>query len=202
MWLWAFGKAVILPFYRLLFRIRVEGTEHVPASGGVIICSNHISGHDPPLLGMLAPRLIRFMAKDELFRIPVIGWLAEHGGGALPVKRGTPDRAALKQSLEVLANGGCFGIFPEGTRSRTGNLLKPEPGTAYLALKSGAVVIPVGFSGTYQWFSTIRIRFGPPVDLSAFKGGRLTGENLEAAGGAIMAAIAALIDDPFRGRSG
>lgn len=201
MWLWAFGRAVLLPLYRLLLRVRVEGIEHVPASGGVIICSNHISAHDPPLLGMLSPRLIRFMAKDEIFRVPVIGWLAEHGGGAIAVKRGTPDRAALKQSLEILASGGCFGIFPEGTRSRTGSLGKAEPGTAYLALKSGVAVIPAGFSGTYRLFSSVTLRFGPPVDLSAFQGSRLTGENLDAAGGAIMAAIASLIDQRFRGQS-
>lgn len=196
MWLWSFGRAVVLPFYRLAYRITVEGVENVPREGGVILCSNHISGHDPPLLGMLSPRPVRFMAKEELFRIPGLRYFLSQGGGAFPVKRGTPDRAALKRSLEVLQEGGCFGIFPEGTRSKTGQLKRAEPGTAYLALKSGAPVIPVGFTGPYKLFSPVHIRFGKPVDLSPFLGAKVTSDNLEAAGEAIMAAIARLIYPP------
>ncbi len=193
MWLWSFGRAVILPFYRLAFRIRVEGREHVPSTGGVILCGNHISGHDPPLLGLVSPRNVRFMAKEEIFNVPVIGWFVKHGGGAFPVKRGTADRASLKRSLEVLEEGGVFGIFPEGTRVRTGKMGKLEPGTAYLALKSGATVIPVGFSSTYKLFSTVHIRFGPPIPLEEFQGKKLTSETLEAANEAIRAAIEAQI---------
>ncbi len=126
--------------------------------------------------------------------MPVIGWFARHGGGAFPVKRGKADRGALKQSLEVLANGGCFGIFPEGTRSATGKLAKLEPGTAYLALKSGATVIPVGFSGTYRLFSRLLIRFGKPIDLTGFSGRKLTSETLETVGEVITAGIAEQLD--------
>lgn len=195
MWVWGFGRAAILPFYRLALRIRVEGTENVPKDGGIIMCSNHIKIHDPALLGMLSPRPIRFMAKEELFKTPILSWFFSQGG-AFPVKRGTPDRAALKYSLELLANGECFGIFPEGTRSKTGQLGKAEPGTAYLALKSGASVIPVGFSGSYKLFSSLTIRFGMPVNLEPFKTGKLSSENLEAAGEAIMSAIRAQLEPP------
>jgi 1-acyl-sn-glycerol-3-phosphate acyltransferase len=194
LWLWSIGRAVVLPVYRLLYRIKVEGIENIPRAGGVILCSNHIRAHDPPLLGMITPRQVRFMAKEELFQVPVIGWLVRHGGGAFPVKRGTADRGALKQSLDVLANGGCFGIFPEGTRSSTGRMAKLEPGTAYLALKSGATVIPVAFSGTYGLFSRLLIRFGKPVDLTVYSGRKLTSETLETAGEVISAAIARQID--------
>lgn len=191
MWLWAFGRAVVLPFYRLAYRIRVEGSENVPSTGGVILCANHISGHDPPLLGMLSPRNVRFMAKEELFKIPVLGWFLGQGGGAFPVKRGTADRASLKRSLEVLQEGEVFGIFPEGTRNRTGTMGPLESGTAYLALKSGATVVPVGFSSTYKLFSPVIIRFGPPIDLEQFAGKKLTSETLEAANEAIRAGIQA-----------
>jgi 1-acyl-sn-glycerol-3-phosphate acyltransferase len=194
LWLWSIGRAVVLPVYRLLFRIKVEGLENIPRTGGIILCSNHIRAHDPPLLGMLAPRPVRFMAKEELFKVPVVGWFVLHGGGAFPVKRGTADRGALKQSLGVLAQGGCFGIFPEGTRSTTGKMSKLEPGTAYLALKSGATVIPVAFSGTYALFSRLLIRFGKPIDLSAFSGHKLTSETLETAGEVISQGIARQID--------
>lgn len=198
MWLWAFGKAVILPWYRLWLRLVVEGQEHVLAEGGLILCSNHIGAHDPGLLGMFSPRPVIFMAKEEIFKVPVIGWLVRSGTGAFPVRRGTPDRAALKRAADLLEAGGCLGIFPEGTRSKTGHLGKAEPGTAYLALKSGATVVPVGISGSYRLFSRITIRFGPPVDLSAFRTGRLTGEHLDAAGDAIMTAIASLVDPQHR----
>lgn len=198
MWLWSFGRAVILPFYRLAFRIRVEGRENVPDTGGVILCSNHISGHDPPLLGMLSPRNVRFMAKEELMKVPVLGWFLGQAGGAFPVKRGTADRASLKRSLEVLEQGGVFGIFPEGTRHRTGTMGKLESGTAYLALKSGAVVVPVGFSGTYRLLSTVLLRFGEPLSLAEFKGKKLTAETLDAANEAIRAAIEAQISPADR----
>lgn len=195
MWLYGFGKALVTPFYRLFFRIRVEGLEHVPAEGGVILCGNHFNGHDPLVVGVTTPRRVSFMAKEEIFKWPVLGTLAR-GVGAFPVKRGAADRASLKKALEVLAEGGCFGIFPEGTRSRTGQLRKAEPGTAYIALKAGVPVIPFGITSTYKLFSPILIRFGPPVNLDGFKGGKLSGESLEVAGQEIMASIGRLLEPP------
>lgn len=195
MWLYDFAKALVTPFYRLLFRIRVEGLGHVPREGGVILCGNHFNGHDPLVVGVVSPRRVSFMAKDEIFKWPVIGFLAR-GVGAFPVKRGAADRSSLKRALEVLAGGGCFGIFPEGTRSRTGQLGRAEPGTAYIALKAGVTVIPFGITSTYKLFSPIVIRFGPPVNLDQFKGARLTGEALDQAGQEIMAAIGGLLVPP------
>lgn len=195
MWLYGFGKALVTPIYRFLFRIRVEGLEHVPREGGVILCGNHYNGNDPVVIGIVAPRRVAFMAKDEIFKWPVVGWLAR-GVGAFPIKRGAPDRGSLKRSLEVLDQGGCFGIFPEGTRSRTGRLQKAEPGTAYIALKSGATVVPFGISGSYKLFSPLLVRFGPPVNLDRYKGGKLSSDSLEGAGHEIMAAIGRLLDPP------
>lgn len=195
MWLYSFGKALVTPIYRLIFRIRVEGLEHVPPEGGVILCGNHFNGHDPLVVGIVSPRKVSFMAKDQIFTWPVVGWLAR-GLGAFPVKRGTADRASLKKALEVLADGGCFGIFPEGTRSKTGQLRKAEPGTAYIALKAGVPVIPFGISSTYRLFSPVLVRFGPPVNLDQFKGAKLSGDSLEVAGQEIMAAIGRLLEPP------
>lgn len=195
MWLYGFGKALVTPIYRLIFRIRVEGLEHVPPEGGVILCGNHFNGHDPLVVGIVSPRKVSFMAKDQIFTWPVVGWLAR-GLGAFPVKRGTADRASLKKALEVLADGGCFGIFPEGTRSKTGQLRKAEPGTAYIALKAGVPVIPFGISSTYRLFSPVLVRFGPPVNLDQFKGAKLSGDSLEVAGQEIMAAIGRLLEPP------
>jgi 1-acyl-sn-glycerol-3-phosphate acyltransferase len=187
-WLYGFAKVVIGAVYRTLFRVQVQGLENVPAEGGVILCGNHFMAHDPIILGISAPRPVAFMAKAELFESRAFGFLVR-GLGAFPVKRGQPDRAALKRSLEVLQSGGCFGIFPEGTRNRTGRLKPAEPGTAYFALKTGAPVVPVGISSTYKLFSPVFVRFGKPVDLDRFRDGKLTSEALEAAGEAIMAGI-------------
>lgn len=195
MWLYGIGKALVAPIYRTMFRIRVEGLEHVPKEGGVILCGNHFNGHDPLVVGVVSPRRISFMAKEEIFTWPVVGWLVR-GLGAFPVKRGQADRASLKKALEVLAAGGCFGIFPEGTRHKTGRLRKAEPGTAYIALKAGVPVIPFGITGTYKLFSPILVRFGPPVDLQRFQGAKLNGECLEQAGQEIMAAIGRLLEPP------
>lgn len=192
MWLYGFAKAVVGFAYRLAYRIQVEGLEHVPPSGGVILCGNHFNAQDPILIGITAPRPVSFMAKEELFHSWLFGFVVR-GLGAFPVRRGTPDRASLKRALEVLESGGCFGIFPEGTRSHTGQLQKPEPGTAYIALKSRVPVVPVGISSSYRLFHPVRVRFGPPVDLAPFHGAKLNGENLEQASQVILEGIGHLL---------
>ena len=133
--------------FRLVFRCRVCGTENIPATGSVIIASNHIGNFDPPLIGCHIPRRIYFMAKEELFRFPVfadvIRWL-----GAFPVKRGSADRQAVKRMLEILVAGQVLGVFPEGTRGKNGVLGEPEPGMAMMALKTGTTIVPVAVKGT------------------------------------------------------
>lgn len=195
MWLYGFAKAVVGFTYRLAYRIEVEGKEHVPPSGGAILCGNHFNAQDPILIGITAPRPVSFMAKEELFRSRLLGFIIR-GLGAFPVKRGTADRSSLRRALEVLESGGCFGIFPEGTRSHTGQLQKPEPGTAYIALKSRVPVIPVGITGSYRFFQPIRVRYGPPVDLAVYYGARLNGETLEEASERILDGIGRLLDPP------
>lgn len=195
MWLYGFGKAVVGFAYRLIYRIKAEGVEHIPATGGVILCGNHINAQDPLIIGIASPRPVCFMAKEELFRSAFLSFIIR-GLGAFPVKRSTADRASLKHALALLEEGRCFGIFPEGTRSPTGVMQKPEPGTAYIALKAGVPVIPVGISASYKLFQPIHIRFGPPVDLERFRTGKLNGATLELASEAIMDAISHLLDPP------
>lgn len=133
--------------FRLVFRCRVYGVENIPATGAVIIASNHIGNFDPPVIGCQLPRRIYFMAKEELFQVPVfagaIRWL-----GAFPVKRGSADRQAVKRMLEILVAGQVLGVFPEGTRGKNGVLGEPEPGMAMMALKTGTTVVPVAVQGT------------------------------------------------------
>lgn len=195
MYLYGFAKGLVNVTFRIVYRMRVEGLENVPREGGVIVCGNHFNAKDPMLVGITMNRPIQFMAKQELFTNKLFAWVL-HGLGVFPVKRGQPDRAALKHSIEVLDSGACFGIFPEGTRNKTGQLGKAEPGTAYLALKSGAPVIPVGITSRYKLFGPILVRYGKPIDLGLAPGGKLTSEALEAASDAIMAGIGQQLEPP------
>lgn len=195
MWLYAYGRAIVWPFYHLLFRMRVEGLENVPPAGKLIFCVNHFKWHDPLVVGITAPRRVAFMAKEELFRNRFVAWVIS-GLGVFPVKRGQPDRAALRHSIDILESGGCLGIFPEGTRNRSGRLAKAEPGAAYFALKTGTPVIPVGISSSFKLFSPLIVRFGKPLDLEQFRSGRMSSDQMQGAGEAIMGAIGALLVPP------
>lgn len=153
---------------KVLFRWQVEGLERFPASGPVLVCANHTSYWDPPMVGVALPRPVHFMAKEELFGIPVFRtWL--RAVGAFPVRRGTADLSSFRQALTLLKEGKVVGIFPEGTRNRSGKLLPAHPGAAYLAVSSGAPVVPVAICGRYRPFSRIRVRVGTPLDLRQFR---------------------------------
>ena len=152
---------------RLGWRLRVHGAERVPLSGPLIVACNHVSYFDPPALGVALPRPVHYMAKVDLFRIPILGtlirWL-----GAYPVDRSRGDVAAFKRSVEVLRSGAAIGIFPEGTRNKTGTV-RPQIGIALLAARSGAPVLPAYVSGTARAhrFARIDVVFGEPVRLGA-----------------------------------
>ncbi|GIM48214.1 1-acyl-sn-glycerol-3-phosphate acyltransferase [Collibacillus ludicampi] len=183
--------------FRLLFKVvyrwRIEGRENVPTSGAVVVCSNHISLLDPPLLGASLERQVFFMAKEELFRIPVISFLIRRFG-AFPVKRGAGDRAALRTALSILQRGDVLGIFPEGTRSKTGRLGKPQSGVSLLAIKGNAVVVPAAIIGPFRMFRPIRIVFGKPIDLSQYRDQKLTSAFLDEVSLKIMDEIRALME--------
>lgn len=181
-----------LLFALLFFGWRVEGRDNLPAEGGAILCSNHISWWDPPLVGCVVKRRVHFMAKEELFKIPILGSILP-ALGAFPVRRGTPDRSAIRQALRVLKDGQVLGIFPEGTRSKTGRLQKAEPGTALLAIKSQAPLVPVAILGPYRLFRPIRVRIGAPFTVEEFYDQRLSTEVLGPASEKIMAKIAELM---------
>src|SRR5690606_34937430 len=132
--------------FRLVYRWEIRGAEHVPSEGAVVVCCNHINNLDPPLLGSALERPIRFMAKEELFKIPVLSFLIRRFG-AFPVNRGAADKRAVKQALTFLKQGEVLGVFPEGTRSRTGELGAGHTGAAFIALKGKAQVVPAAVIG-------------------------------------------------------
>lgn len=144
-----------------MLRIKGEGLENVPGQGPVIIAANHKSFLDPVVLGVLLPRQIRFMAKKELFNIPLFGWLIT-ALGAFPVDRGKPDRASLRNSLDVLKKGGVLGIFVEGTRVKKPGIGEIKPGVYLIAKMSAAPVVVAAIRGTRPLFrGPVRVTFVP-----------------------------------------
>ena len=146
-----------------LWRLKIIGLENVPAEGGGIICPNHRSSIDPPLMSALLPRPLYHMTKAELFAY--LGWLLP-SVAAYPVRRGTGDMRAMRTSLTLLRAGRLICIFPEGTRTKTGELGEARRGATYLAAHTGVPIIPVGISATYAFFSTVTVRFGRPMHVT------------------------------------
>ncbi len=170
MWL---GRALIKtlgPLVRFVMRVREVGVENFPtASTPLILCSNHISNWDPVLLITAKPhRHIYFMAKSELFCNRLFSWLLGKQFGAFPVRRGTGDTAALDTAEALVAEGKILGIFPEGTRSKTGKLLRPKSGVAFIAAKTGATILPtaiVTHKQRIRLFRPITIVYGKPLSV-------------------------------------
>jgi 1-acyl-sn-glycerol-3-phosphate acyltransferase len=165
------AAAVVKPLMRSWFRIRLEGHEHVPEEGPVILASNHRSNMDPVLLASAVERPLAFMAKAELFVGP-LGWIMRWIG-QFPVRRGGIDREALRRTDAILARGSMLGLFPEGTRG-DGTFSSVHPGLAYIVVRQQCPVLPVVIIGTervrrrFGWLpfaSPVTIVIGPPVDL-------------------------------------
>lgn len=148
------------------YRLHVEGAENIPDTGAVIVAPNHKSNFDPPIVGVaIKNRLVHYMAKAELFKNPMFGWVLRKMG-AFPVKRGTVDRIAIKQAVRELKNGHVLGIFPEGTRIKKDDLGRFHSGMASLALMTGVPIVPVAVLGTRtlpKKKETIVILIGEPV---------------------------------------
>ncbi len=137
---------VAKPAFRKVFSISLKGRENIP-QGAFIVASNHRSHLDPPVLNSVFPEPLHFLAKEELFRNPMMGFILRHAR-AIPVRRGSGDVEVLELSLELLHRGCSVCIFPEGTRAKPGEFLKPKLGVGLLALKSKAKVLPVYIDGT------------------------------------------------------
>lgn len=163
---YAITKIIFKVLFKILLRLEVSGTENIPARGPLVIASNHLSLLDPPVLGTAATRKVNFMAKQELF-VPILGDIYK-ALGAFPVKRGGADRNAIKHGLDILQRGDVLAIFPEGTRSKTGNLGKTEPGALMLAGKAQAVIVPACVAGTDikrcgRLWPKVKVVFGKPM---------------------------------------
>jgi 1-acyl-sn-glycerol-3-phosphate acyltransferase len=198
---WHVIAHIVVP---LLIRLRVVGVENVPATGPVILVSNHLNWTDIPIVGLPLKRRTHFMAKAELFQKPPISWLVI-GLGAFPVRRGEADRQAIKQAEEVLKAGQVLVIFPEGTRSRSQKMKEGLAGVALIALRSGAPIVPVGIAGSERFKlsriwpnrTPITLTYGEPFTLT--REGRRGHTDLQGQLDVIMRRIADLLPPQYRG---
>jgi 1-acyl-sn-glycerol-3-phosphate acyltransferase len=168
----AFKWSVVSPMLHAYFRIRIYGAENVPQSGPLVVISNHASYFDPPIVSSCVLRPVAYMAKEELFNIPVLAQAIKLYG-AYPVSRGTADRTAIRSALECIENGWAVGVFLQGTRTPDGRITDPKRGAALLAAKAKAPILPVslwGTEGILQKGSTIpravplTVRIGKVID--------------------------------------
>ncbi|MGH7334404.1 MAG: lysophospholipid acyltransferase family protein [Candidatus Rokuibacteriota bacterium] len=199
--LYEFLKPLAVQLMRWMFDLSTVGGHHIPATGPVLLVSNHSSVLDPPLVGGAAARQLSFLAKAELFEIPGFGRLIR-SLNARPLRREGADASALREALRMLGEGRALLVFPEGTRGPEGELRVPKAGAGMLAVLSGAPVVPVYISGSGQAWprgrrfprrSRVTVTFGPPLVLE----GRETAtrrERYAEATRAMMAAIAHLRD--------
>ncbi|MEA2721149.1 MAG: 1-acyl-sn-glycerol-3-phosphate acyltransferase [Candidatus Eremiobacteraeota bacterium] len=187
---YGFAKLVVGTILRVGFRYRVIGAEKVPLTGGLIVVANHISNIDPPLLGVSMPRPVSYMAKKELFAMPLLKQMLPHLY-AFPVDRQAGGTAALRAALRMLKEGRCVGIFPEGGRNVTGTN-EEKAGAAFLAAASGMPVVPAAIVGTRKLrpFGRVSVVFGDPMYLTRNR--QSDGDDLEKGAAAIMQRIRAL----------
>ena len=174
-------KIILTPILRIVYRVRIEGREHLPRHGAVILASNHRSFLDSIFIPMVVRRRVTFVAKAEYFDDPKTAWFFR-AVGQIPIRRegGTASEGALAAATDVLRDGGVFGIYPEGTRTRDGLLHKGKTGVARLALSTGAPIVPVGLIGTDECqptdaklprlFRKVTIRFGAPLPMEHYVG--------------------------------
>ncbi|HEX2066349.1 MAG TPA: lysophospholipid acyltransferase family protein [Candidatus Thermoplasmatota archaeon] len=177
-WLWQAMRPWAMPLLRVLFRIRVEGRQHVPRRGAAILASNHLSALDHVVLPAVTRRTIINISKAEHFDRPLKAWFFRNWG-VIRLVRGSGDQAALEAAKKALREGNLFCIYPEGTRSLDGKLHRGHTGVARLALEMRVPVIPVAMLGTFEakpkggktrYFTKTAAIVGPPLDFSAYWG--------------------------------
>ena len=173
---WTVGRYTIGTLVRLLVPLRNYGAERVPKTGGVVLAFNHFHWIDPPVVGLLSPRPMNFVAKVEAHRIPGLGQLIR-AFGTISVRRGESDREAVRQMRESVRAGNALGLFVEGTRQLSGEPGQVQPGAAMVALQENVPVVPAAIYGSYAWkpgnFEPISVAWGEPMLFDGLpKGGK------------------------------
>ena len=174
---WKLTQTLCRVLTTVVFDFKAYGTHHVPAEGGVLLVTNHASYLDPVLIGVQLPRPISYLAKSELFINSVFGWLIRNLN-AYPVRQGAGDVGAMKETIKRLQEGHLLNIFPEGSRTETGELLPIAPGVALVVRRAGVPIVPCVIQGSFESMPRgraiphrrpIAVMYGPPMDVNGMK---------------------------------
>ncbi len=190
----------LIKFYLLIFNHwQIKGQENIPQEGPLVLIANHVSLWDPVVFACSVNRPVCFMAKEELFQIPILGKLISRLN-AFPVKRGQADRRAIRQANKLLKENKVIGLFPEGKRGETGKLLPFHPGAAHLALRAQAPIVPLYLEGTRTTFpltirGKIKVRIGEPYYYSLCEGQKISSDDLAKVTAEITARMKSLMKD-------
>jgi 1-acyl-sn-glycerol-3-phosphate acyltransferase len=204
-WAWKVLYTIAIIIKPFFLRLRIEGEEHIPANGGCVIACNHTRGPDYVIVGYASPRQVYYMAKSEIFAYhPLLARLVS-SAGAFPVHRGRGDTHAIKQAVDVVRAGHLLGMFPEGTRSRTGALQRGKLGVARIALGAQAPIVPVAVIGSefvlrdvlkFKRRPAVVVRFGPPIEVA---GAATDSQGIQQLTTLMMLAMAELLPPERRG---
>ena len=194
--IYAFVRSVLGLYFFHVKGLRCEGAENIPREGAVIFAPNHKSNFDPPVIGVCSPRVVHYMAKEELFKNPVFAAVIRYFG-TFPVKRGTVDRGAIRRAMKELKAGNPLGIFPEGTRIHGNRIGRFHDGMASLALMTGTPILPVAVIGTEKLprrEGPLAVVFGKPIPVAR---GRATEENMKEVNEKVRAALLEMWKDYY-----
>lgn len=198
--LYHFAQVVVPLFFKLFYRYKVIGAENIPKDGSTVLCSNHTAYKDPIFMGLIQKRQVWFMAKKELFQNKFLSFLITKLG-AFPVER-SGGISAIRRGIDILKQNGVVGIFIEGTRSKTGELLRPKPGAMLLAYETNAAVVPVCIIGADgkppKAFRRTVIRVGKPVSVKDLGMEDASGTAMRKASRVVMDQISGLKDETVR----
>ena len=195
---------------RAVYRARIIGGDRVPKTGGFVLAPSHRSMMDIPFAASITPRRVRFMGKEQLFRVPVLGTLFTWLGG-FPVARDGTDRKAVRDSVAMLEAGEVLCVYPEGTRQHGPKIQPLQPGAAYLALRSGMPIVPIGIAGSEEIlrdhsapiprFDRVVITVGEPIMPEARTSGVVARDKVDALTQRLSDSLQALFDQAYEARA-
>ncbi len=166
--MYSFLLKIVSFYYKIFFGARFYGMENIPQNGGFLICANHLSNNDPVIITSHIRRRLRFMAKKELFKIPVLAQLVK-AFGAFPIDRGISDLGAVRAALSILKGGDGMMMFPEGRRNKEFKAEKIKPGALVIASKANVPILPVYIKGKYRLFGKTEVFYGKPAEIEDIK---------------------------------
>lgn len=161
--MYTFCKILSGLFFKIFYRVKIEGEINIPDEQGFMICSNHIHAFDPALVVMATKRKISFMVKKELFEMPIVRAIMKNAG-AFPVDRSKGDMESIKTAINILKDNNVISIFPEGTRHRDGVFRDIKKGAAMIAIRANSKIVPMRIIGNYKPFSKMIVRIGEPIE--------------------------------------